>query len=101
MGETNLYTITIPPMIKALQALSKILDKAAAHADSKGTERQPGSKHMEAMLADRLVFDQFPLVRQVQIACDNAKGGAARLAEAIGRRGRAGDAGHLGSQEGG
>jgi len=68
-------------MTKALQALSKILDKATAHAETKGTERHPGSKHAEALLNDRLVFDQFPFVRQVQIACDNAKGGVARLAE--------------------
>jgi len=34
-----------------------------------------------ALLADRIIFDQFPLVKQIQTACDNAKGGAARLAE--------------------
>lgn len=68
-------------MIKALKALSAILDKSMAHAETKGTERQPGSKHMEALLQDRLVFDQFPLVRQIQIATDNAKGAVGRLAE--------------------
>ena len=81
MSQTNLYTITIPPMKKSLLALSKILDKAATHAETKGTERRPGSVHMEAMLNDRLVFDQFNLVKQIQIACDSAKGGACRLAE--------------------
>lgn len=81
MQETNLYTITVPVMTKALQALSKILDKVSAHADSKKLEWMPASKHEEAMLNDRIIFDQFPFVRQVQIACDNAKGGAARLAE--------------------
>src|SRR3990167_7141771 len=35
----------------------------------------------EALLNDRLIFDQFPLANQIRIACDNAKGGAARLAE--------------------
>ena len=81
MQETNLYTITVPPMMKALDMLSKLLDKAVAHAESKGTERHPGSEHLSSLLNDRLVFDQFSFIRQVQIACDNAKGGAARLAE--------------------
>lgn len=81
MQDTNLYAITVPPMMKALGALSKILDKAVVHAETKGTERRPGSVHMEALLNDRLVFDQFSLIKQVQVACDNAKGGSARLAE--------------------
>src|SRR3989344_2174561 len=76
--ETNLYSVTIPVMAKALDALSKILDKAAAYAESKKT---PKRTFEEALLNDRLVFDQFPLAAQVRIACDNAKGGAARLAE--------------------
>ena len=76
--KTDLYTITIPPIAKALGALSKILDKAAAYAESKKT---PKRSFEEALLNDRLVFDQFPLAAQVRIACDNAKGGAARLAE--------------------
>lgn len=79
--QTNLYTITVPPMMKALDALSKLTDKAAAHAETKATERHPASKHLESLINDRLVFDQFSFIRQVQIACDNAKGGAARLAE--------------------
>lgn len=79
--ETNLYTVTVPVMAKALTALDKILDKVVAHADTKGTERRPGTIQAEALLQSRLVFDQFPLLMQVQIACDNAKGAAARLAE--------------------
>ncbi|MDO8552785.1 MAG: DUF1993 domain-containing protein [bacterium] len=81
MQQTNLYAVTVPPMIKALSMLPKIMDKAIAHAESRGTERHPGSKHLASLLNDRLVFDQFHFIRQVQIACDNAKGGAARLAE--------------------
>lgn len=80
MQATNLYSITVPPMIKALKVLSNLLDKGMAHAETKATERQPASKHMEALLQDRLVFDQFPLVRQIQIASDNAKGAVGRLA---------------------
>lgn len=80
MNETNLYTITIPPMMRALKNLSLLISKAAAHAETKGTERHPASKHLEALLSDRLVFDQFNFIRQVQIASDNAKGTACRLA---------------------
>lgn len=80
MPKTNLYSVTVPPMRKMLEALSKMLDKATAHTNTKATERRPGSYYAEALLNDRLVFDQFPLKMQVQMACDNAKGGAARLA---------------------
>lgn len=78
---TNLYVVTVPVLKKALKVLSNILDKGVIHAGTKASERQPTAKHMDAMLNDRLVFDQFPLIRQIQIACDNAKGGPARLAE--------------------
>ena len=77
MQETNLYSITIPLMQKSLGALDKILDKAAAHAEGKKT---PKRAFEEALLNDRIIFDQFPFLNQVRIACDNAKGGAARLA---------------------
>lgn len=80
MQTTNLYVITVPPMIKALKMLSHLLDKGMEHAETKASERQPASKHMEALLQDRLVFDQFPLIRQIQIASDNAKGAVGRLA---------------------
>lgn len=81
MEQTNLYSISIPPMMKALKALSAILDKAMAHAETKGSERRPGAKQMENLLQDRIVFDQFPLIQQIQIACDNAKGAVGRLTE--------------------
>ena len=81
MSQTNLYTVTVPPMIKALKALSAILDKAMEHAKTKASERRPAEQQMEALLNDRLVFDQFALMRQIQIACDNAKGAVGRLAE--------------------
>jgi hypothetical protein len=77
MQETNLYTITIPPMKQSLKALAAILEKAASHAESKKTPRRGFE---DALLADRIVFDQFPLSMQIQVATDNAKGGGARLA---------------------
>jgi hypothetical protein len=81
MQETNLYTVSIPPMIKSLTSLEAIFDKLSAHADTKKSEWHPTAEHEVALLNDRLVFDQFTFTKQVQLACDNAKGGGARLAE--------------------
>ena len=78
LQETNLYTITFPPMMKALKALSGVLDKAGKHAE---TKKLSWMDFEEALMHDRLIFDQFPFVKQVQVACDNAKNGVARLAE--------------------
>lgn len=80
MEKTNLYSVSIPPLIKSLKALSSILDKGVLHATSKSSERAPLEKQMENLLTDKLVFDQLNLTRQIQIATDNAKG-AARLAK--------------------
>lgn len=78
MPQTNLYTITIAPMIKSLTALKTVLDKATAHVEA---HKLSWMSFEESMLNDRIIFDQFHLIRQIQIACDNAKGAAARLAE--------------------
>ena len=79
MTETNLYSVTIPAMKKALMALSGLLDKTAAHAATKESSWRPAAVFEEALLNDRLIFDQFSLTKQIQVACDNAKGCAARL----------------------
>ena len=69
----SMYDVSIPVLTRGLTNLSAILDKAAAHAAAK--------KFDPAVLAQsRLYPDMHPLVRQVQIACDTAKGAAARLA---------------------
>jgi uncharacterized protein len=69
----SMYDVTIPAMTRGLNNLSALLDKAAAHAAAK--------KFDSAVLAQsRLYPDMHPLVRQIQIACDTAKGAAARLA---------------------
>lgn len=80
MPTTNLYSVTIPPLCKALANLDAMLDKVSAAAASKATDWRPASVHEEALLHDRIIFDQFDLTKQIQVACDNAKGGAARLA---------------------
>lgn len=69
----SMYDFSIPVLTHGLTNLSAILDKAAAHAAAK--------KFDCAVLAQARLFpDMYPLTRQVQIACDTAKGAAGRLA---------------------
>jgi hypothetical protein len=69
----SIYTYTVPTFTKLLGGLRTILDKGEAFAREKNIKPTD-------LLNERLAPDMFPLVRQVQIACDNAKGGVARLA---------------------
>jgi hypothetical protein len=64
---------SLPVFEIALTALSGVLDKGAAFAATKKIEPS-------VLLQGRLAPDMFPLVRQVQIASDQVKNGAARLA---------------------
>ena len=65
---------SVPAFEIALNALSVVLEKGEAFAAEKKIEPS-------VLLGSRLAPDMFPLVRQVQIATDTAKRGAARLAE--------------------
>lgn len=69
----DIYDLTVPQLIKTLRNLDRWLTLAAAHAD----RQQLTAKHV---LEARLAPDQYMLVRQVQVACDNAKLIAGRLA---------------------
>jgi uncharacterized protein len=69
----SLYDISIPTYRRGLQNLASFLDKAEAHAKAQGHDL---TTYTEARLAP----DMHPFTRQVQIASDAAKGGAARLA---------------------
>jgi hypothetical protein len=69
----SMYDFSIPVLTRGLTNLSAVLDKGAAHAAAK--------KFDSIVLAQSRLFpDMHPLVRQVQIACDTAKGAAGRLA---------------------
>jgi hypothetical protein len=71
----SMYQASAPRFANALRNLSAILDKAQAHAEAKKLD--------PAVLGSlRLIADMFPLARQVQVACDTAKGAVARLAGA-------------------
>jgi len=69
----TMYQASAPRFANTLRNLSAILDKAQAHAEAKKIDAA-------ALTQARLFPDMFPLVRQVQIACDTAKGAVARLA---------------------
>ena len=71
----SMHTASVPVFQQMLNALSGVLTKAEAHA----TERKIDHA---ALLQARMYPDMFPLVRQVQIACDFAKSVSARLAGA-------------------
>lgn len=70
----SLYAASVPVFKQMLTALGDVLAKAEAHATAKNIDPN-------ALLQARLFPDMFPLVRQVQIAVDFAKGVSSRLAE--------------------
>ncbi len=69
----SMYQVSVPVFARALTNLRSVLEKGAAHAEAR--KFKP-----EVLLNDRLAPDMFPLIRQVQIATDQAKGCVARLA---------------------
>jgi uncharacterized protein len=69
----SLYQASAPRFANTLKNLSALLDKAQAHCEAKKIDPL-------AITSFRLFPDMFPLTRQVQIACDQAKGAVARLA---------------------
>jgi hypothetical protein len=70
-----MYQASTPRFAAMLRNLSALIDKADAHCAAKKIEPV-------ALTTDRLFPDMFPFTRQVQIACDTAKGAVARLAGA-------------------
>ena len=69
----SMYQASAPRFARMLRNLSAILAKAQAHCEAKKLDAA-------AITAYRLYPDMFPFTRQVQIACDTAKGAVARLA---------------------
>ena len=63
---------SIPNFVRTLTALSGILEKGAASAQARKIDPL-------VLTSSRLAPDMFPLTKQVQIACDVAKLGFARL----------------------
>jgi hypothetical protein len=69
----SMYQASAPRFANTLKNLSAILDKAQAYCEAK--KYDPA-----ALISYRLFPDMFQLSRQVQVACDTAKGAMARLA---------------------
>ena len=69
----SMYDVSVPVFKRVLTNLGAVLQKAKAHAQERKIDES-------ALLGARLYPDMFPLAKQVQIATDQAKGCAARLA---------------------
>jgi len=69
----SMYQASVPVFVRALANLRHVLQKGEAHAKAKNVGDA-------VLLQTRLIPDMLPLVKQVQIACDMASRGSARLA---------------------
>jgi hypothetical protein len=69
----SMYAASVPVFKQTLGSLADLLDKAEVHANEKKIDPN-------ALLQARLFPDMFPLMRQIMIASDFAKGACARLA---------------------
>jgi uncharacterized protein len=68
-----MYDASIPVFIHFLNGLASLLRKTEAHVQAKKLDPS-------AFLVARLFPDMFTFTKQVQLACDFAKGASARLA---------------------
>jgi uncharacterized protein len=69
----SMYQAAVPVFVRALGNLVHVLKKGEEHAKAKSVTG-------EVLLQTRLIPDMLPLVRQVQLVCDMATRGTARLA---------------------
>ena len=69
----SLFDASVPGYLRMLRNLSAVLTKAQAFAEANGVA-------LVTLTDARLAPDMHPLNRQIQMASDAAKGGAARLA---------------------
>ena len=68
----TMHSASVPVFVRLLGNLLKWLDKAEAHAAAKKFDAS-------VFLGARLAPDMLPFTKQIQIACDGAKFGVARL----------------------
>lgn len=69
----SMHSASVPIFVRTLGNLLGWLDKAEAHAAAKKFDPN-------VLLSTRLAPDMLPFTKQIQIACDAAKFGVARLA---------------------
>src|ERR1700716_4616931 len=70
----SFHDASVPAFLQILGSLSAILTKAEAHCATKNI--QP-----DVLLGARLFPDMLPLTRQIQLSCDFAAKGCARLTQ--------------------
>ena len=70
----SFYDSTVPAYLQILGSMTGLLTKAEAHCEAK--KIQP-----EVLLGARLYPDMLPLSRQIQLVCDLAAKGCARLSQ--------------------
>ncbi len=73
---SDMYIQSVPVFKQMLNALKAVLAKAEEHATAHAVEH-------DAYLKARLFPDMFPMLKQVQIAADFARGVSARLAGVV------------------
>ncbi|QXQ05534.1 DUF1993 domain-containing protein [Sphingosinicellaceae bacterium] len=69
----SMHQVLLPVLLRQFGTLSAVLTKAEAHAKASGID--PAT-----LIEAKLAPDMLPLVAQIRIASDSAKGGVARLA---------------------
>lgn len=70
----SLYETTVPAFLQILNSLSGILTKAEAHCQAKNIKP-------EVLIGARLYPDMLPLSKQIQLVCDFASKGCARVTQ--------------------
>jgi len=68
----TMHSASVPTLVHMLRNLVHVLDKAEAHVQARKIDPV-------ALTQFRLAPDMLPFTRQIQIACDAAKNGVARL----------------------
>jgi uncharacterized protein len=68
----SLYQAGVPAILQMLDSLAITLKKTEEHANTGGMDAA-------SILNDRLIADMLPMIKQVQITCDHAKGAVARV----------------------
>ncbi len=68
----SLYSASVPALLQMLGTLSIVLKQTEDYANANKID-------VSTILNDSLIDDMLPMARQVQIACDHAKGAVARI----------------------
>ncbi|MBS0381585.1 MAG: DUF1993 domain-containing protein [Proteobacteria bacterium] len=69
----SMYQASVPVFVRGLTNMADVLKKGEAFAKDKG-------QNPDGLLQQRLIFDMLPLIKQIQIGCDTAARGTARMA---------------------